>query len=90
MTTKKTGKKRTTSSGILAKRQKVQKLMREYNSLVREYNTLSKRDRATALKKTAAGEAAAKRLTKKYNQVANKGRALERAAVTYANAKKKR
>lgn len=82
--------RKSTSPGVREKQRKVQVLMREYNALVREYNALSKKDRQTAMKKTAAGEAAAKRLVRKYNQVAAKGRALERAAVTYANAKKKR
>lgn len=86
----KTTHRKVNSSGLREKRARVQKLAREYNVIAREYNALSKKDWAKAQKHTKTGEAAAKRLVKKYNQLAAKGRALERAAVTYSNAKKKR
>lgn len=74
-------------TGLKDKRERVQKLAREYNALAREYNELSKKNWQTAQKRTAAGEAAAKRLVRKYNQLAAKGRALERAAAAYQKAR---
>lgn len=75
------------SAGLREKRERVQKLAREYNALAREYNELSKKNWQTAQKRTAAGEAAAKRLVRKYNQLAAKGRTLERAAAAYQKAR---
>ena len=75
------------STGLRERREKVQRLAREYNVLAREYNELSKKNWQTAQKRTAAGEAAAKRLVRKYNQLAAKGRQLENAAAAYQKAR---
>lgn len=83
MTPTKTHRRKPAMSGLSDKRERMQKLVREYNALAREYNELSKKSWQTAQKRTAAGEAAAKRLVQKYNQLAQKGKALERAATAY-------
>ena len=89
MVTKQTKKKTSSSNTLKEKRERVQRLAREYNTLVHEYNELSRKNWATAQKHTSTGEAAAKRLVKKYNQLAAKGRMLEKAVITYKNARKK-
>ena len=49
---------------------------------------MAKKNWATAQKHTKAGEAAARRLVRQYNKLAAKGRQLERAVISYKNAKK--
>lgn len=87
MVATKSRKSKTTSTGLREKRERVQRLAREYNALAKEYNDLSKKNWQTAQKRTAAGEAAAKRLVRKYNQLAAKGRQLETAAKAYQKAR---
>lgn len=76
------------ASGLREKRERVQRLAREYNALAKEYNELSRKNWTQAQKQTAAGEAAAKRLVRKYNQLAAKGRQLENAAAAYQKARR--
>lgn len=90
MVSKVAHKKKAASAGIGEKRARAQKLAREYNELARAYNEMAKKNWATAQKHTKAGEAAARRLVRQYNKLAAKGRQLERAVISYKNAKKKR
>lgn len=86
-TRKRSGTSTVSASGLREKREKAQRLAREYNQLAKEYNELSRKNWSAAQKRTAAGEAAAKRLVRAYNKLAAKGQQLEKAMIAYRKAR---